>query len=167
MKKIGISLIIMGILIPLFSFSKEKVFEVRNTYHIKEILENNNYYMILEIPKINLKREIHPKDSKENNVNKNIYLHPGSNDNNIILASHSGYGTHAYFKNLDKLKINDEVILYYNGTKSIYEISDIEEQLKTGALYLKENNNKMITLITCSKNNSKTQKIYYGKLKNG
>ena len=41
----------------------------------------------------------------------------------------------------------------------------IEEQNKTGSLYIKENLNERLILITCSKNNSKTQMIYYSNLK--
>ena len=50
--------------------------------------------------------------------------------------------------------------------KEEYEIIDIEYQNKTGILYLKEENEDMITLITCTKNDSTTQTIYYGILKN-
>ena len=39
-------------------------------------------------------------------------------------------------------------------------------QEKTGILYLQEENRDMITLITCTKNDSTTQTIYYGILKN-
>ena len=64
------------------------------------------------------------------------------------------------------MQLKDEIKLYYDNYIWIYEIIDIEYQNKTGILYLKEENEDMITLITCTKNNSTTQTIYYGILKN-
>ena len=147
-----------------------KIDEKNYAVILEEHLEENNYFAILEIESIALKRELYEINSKENNVNKNILVHkksifPGQEVSHIILAAHSGNGSNAYFKDLYKLNLKDEIKLYYDNYSWTYEIEDIEYQEKTGILYLKEENRDMITLITCTKNDSDTQTIYYGALK--
>lgn len=148
-----------------------KIEEENYAVILEDHLEENNYFAILEIEDIALKRELYEINSEENNVDKNILVHkksifPGQKVSHIILAAHSGNGHNAYFKDLYKLELNDEIKLYYNDYVWTYEIEDIEYQEKTGILYLHEEEMDMITLITCTKNNSTTQTIYYGILKN-
>ena len=168
-KIIGAFLIVVAVLLPIFHFTVEKI----NEYEYKEVLaekeETKDYFALLEIKKIGLKREIFNKNSDENNVSKNILLHeksilPNEKGSYIILAAHSGNGHNAYFKDLYKLEIGDEVNFYYEGKDWSYEIVDIEFQDKTGVLYLKEDFPNMIVLITCTKGDSGTQTVYYGVL---
>ena len=75
---------------------------------------NQPLFGILEIPKINLKQPIYPKDDPKNQVDKNITLLEEDVTQNvpnpvIILASHSGNGPYAYFKNLTSLKEGDAI----------------------------------------------------------
>lgn len=167
----GILLICFGILLPLFSFTKYKVEEIVNDQKIEELLVKHNYYAILEIDKIDLKKEVFEIYDEENNVNQNVLLHkksvlPDENINsNIILAAHSGSGSKAYFKDLYLLEIGDLVKFYYQDKIWIYEIQDIEYQDKTGVLYLKEDFKEMLTLITCTKGDKDKQTIYYAMLK--
>ena len=127
-----------------------------------------DYIAILEIPKINLKRGLYDKNSSKNNVNKNIYflkettLPDEQTNSHIILASHSGNSRVAFFNNLKKLKISDEVYFYYKGIKYIYEVSDRYEIEKTGKAFIKNNSTSDITLITCIKNNK--QVVYIATL---
>lgn len=170
-KLLGFFLIILGFSIPIGYSTTNKVITQINNQELTAKIPTNNYYAILAIPKINLKREIFALDSKENNVNHNLMLHeesimPDNLNSNVIILGHSGWGINAYFQNLYRLNIGDEVILYYNKQKFTYEITEIETQTKTGKLYLKVPNAENITLITCTKNNHQTQTIYYGKLKN-
>lgn len=164
-KIIGIILISLGILIPTIYFSSNKIKEKTNEKLIIEKIAKNDYFAIIEIPKINLKKELYEIGDQRNNVDKNILVHKNSIfPKNIILASHSGNRKYAYFKNLYKLKVNEPVKIYYNNQIYEYIVEEIEEQNKTGNLYLKEDLNERLILITCSKNN-KTQVIYYCKLK--
>ena len=170
-KIIGIILIVIAILIPLSYKATDNILIKINDTKIEEKKKENDYYAILEIAKINLKREIFKINDTNNNVNKNLQLHassimPGNNLSRVIVLGHSGNGLNAYFKNLYKLKIKDEVKLYYHNYIYTYEIKEIEEQNKTGEVYLKENKEDVIVLITCTKNNKNTQTIYYGYLKN-
>ena len=139
---------------------------------ISEKLSNKTYYAILDIPKINLKKELYPLNDPQNNVNKTLYvlkesLFPKSDTkSNIIIAGHSGNGKNAYFKNLYKLNIADLIKIYYQNILYSYQIKEIEYQNKVGTLYLKEDYSDMLTLITCTKGNKKTQTIYYAELIN-
>ncbi len=170
LKILSLICLFLALFIPVSYYEKEQITIQNKSQEITTKLSNNTYYGILSIPKINLKEAIYPLNSKENNVNKNLELIKGSTmpDNpvsNIIIAGHSGTGLHAYFKNLYKLEIGEEITFFYNNHKYIYEISEIENQAKTGTLYLKTISNQMLTLITCTKDNKNTQTIYYCKLK--
>lgn len=120
-----------------------------------EVVQEDSYIGILEIPKINLKKGLVDKNSPSNNVNKNIYtlkettLPDERINSHIILASHSGNSYISYFKNLKKLDMKDKVYFYYKNVKYIYEISNKYEIDKTGTAELKITNKSDITLITC------------------
>lgn len=114
-----------------------------------------NYIAILEIPKINLKKGLVDKNSKNNNVDKNIYTLKEStfpndeNNSHIFLASHSGNSYISFFKNLKKLDIGDDVILYYKNIKYKYQILKKYEIDKTGTITLNQTKTSDITLVTC------------------
>jgi len=76
----------------------------------KKISSSRKYQYIgyLEIPKIKLKRGFVDKDSKDNNVEKNLFItsnstYPDVEKGNLIIAGHSGTGYLAFFRNLYKL----------------------------------------------------------------
>ena len=123
---------------------------------------------ILEIPKINLKQEFYPNDKEKNNVDKGIQVIETSKmpnkKGNLILASHSGNSKISYFKNLDKLNINDIVYIYYQNKKYKYIITNIYDVEKTGYVDIKRNKNRQaLTLLTCKKNTNK-QTVFIGYL---
>lgn len=134
-----------------------------------EVVQEENYIGILEIPKINLKKGLVDKNSPSNNVNKNIYtlkettLPDERINSHIILASHSGNSYISYFKNLKKLDMKDKVYFYYKNVKYIYEISNKYEIDKTGTTELKITNKSDITLITCISGTNK-QVVYVANL---
>lgn len=117
--------------------------------------EKIDYIAVLEIPKIKLKRGIVDKNSSYNNVNRNIYtlketIMPDEEDNShIMLASHSGNSYISYFKNLNKLNLNDEVYFFYKNNKYVYKVIKKYEVEKTGTVKLSKKNSSDITLITC------------------
>ena len=120
----------------------------------------------MNIPKINLQRGFFDINSKYNNVNKNIYVHPSSSypnsmNGNLILAAHSGTSSISYFKNLYKLQPNDDIYVNYKNKEYHYKIKKIYKVEKTGTVSIQRNKNvSTLTLITCSKNDSKTQTVY-------
>lgn len=133
----------------------------------KEIIIN--YIAVLKIPKINLKKGIVDKNDSNNNVNRNIYtlkettLPDEQTNSHIILAAHSGNSYISYFRNLNKLELNDEVYFYYKNYKYIYKISDKYEIDKTGTMELKLTNKSDISLVTCISGTNK-QVVFVGEL---
>lgn len=135
--------------------------------------ENNktiNYTAILEIPSINLKQGIVNSTKNFNSINYAISVDKHSNypdkEGNFILYAHSGNSSIAYFRNLNKVNINDKVYVYYNGIKYEYIITNKYDIKKTGtANIIKSNTDKYITLITCNPNKDGYQIVIIGKIK--
>lgn len=125
-----------------------------------------NYLGILEIPKLNLKRGFFGLDSPYNDVDYNITVINGSTfpdeeNNNLILAAHSGNCSICYFKTLYKLSVGDIAYLTYANETHLYKIVNIYEVEKTGKVAIYRNyNTKVLTLITCTRNNDNTQTVY-------
>ena len=184
---IGILLVIVGITVFVVSFMKQLNADNEVKINIDEYLENTTVselvtssddeievrdeketLMILEIPKISIKRNIYYQDSKYNSVEYNIQIlkdsdMPDIKNGNVIFASHNGNSKVSFFKKLYKLSLNDEIILYYDGYKYIYKLSKIYDINKDGTAEIYRNNNvNCITLITCKKNIKDKQEIYIG-----
>ena len=120
-----------------------------------------NYIAILKIPKINLERGLVDPNSYLNNVNYNLEIVKGSdmpdvNNGNMIIAGHSGTARISYFRNLNRLDIDDLIIIDYNFNSYKYKVVDIYDIEKTGyAEISKEKNTTTLTLITCRHNTNK------------
>lgn len=125
-----------------------------------------NYIGILEIPKINLKRGFLGLDSRYNSINYNITVingstFPNEQNNNLILAAHSGVCTICYFDKLYKLGLNDVAYIYYNNIKYEYKIVNIYEVTKDGTVEIRRDHTKgTLTLITCTRNSNTKQTVY-------
>ena len=133
--------------------------------------KKDNYYIgYLEIPKVNFKRGFVDINSKDNNVGKNITIisgskYPNVDKGNFIIAGHSGTGIHSYFKNLYKLSTGDKAYVYYKNVKYTYKIVKIYKQPKNGSVSIYRNYNKTtLTLVTCTKNDKKSQTVYIAEL---
>ena len=117
--------------------------------------EELNYIGIIKIPKINLERGLVSPYSYQNNVDKNIafvkqYTLPDKQYGNVILASHSGNSSVSFFRKLDKLSINDEIIIDFNKESYFYKVVNIYDVEKTGKAVINRNRYKnTLTLITC------------------
>ena len=142
-------------------FKKKNVSEEEGLTTNKAFNDNEDFIAVLEIPKINLKKELYDITSKKNNVNKNIEIlngsdYPNVKNGNFILAGHSGTGQYAYFNNLVKLALDDYAYIYYNGIKYSYKLKRFYEIDKTGsANIIKNKNTSSLTLITCKINTNK------------
>ena len=130
-----------------------------------------NYIAVLEINKIGIQRGIYAKDSKQNNVNRNVKLlnesdMPDKEKGNVIIAGHSGNSYVSFFKNLPKLKQGDEASIYYQGKKYVYHLMNVYEIPKIGKAHIKRNSEKnTLTLITC-KHNTNMQYVFIFELEN-
>ena len=133
---------------------------------------NYNYIGFLEIPKINLKRGFLNINSKYNNVDYNVTIINGSTmpdkqNNNLILAAHSGSCSYCYFDKLYKLQKGDAAYINYNGKEYKYEIVNIYEVEKDGTVAIYRDYNKnTLTLITCTRNSNTKQTVYILELVN-
>lgn len=144
----------------IFEEKQEEIKEDKQQDIIKPTKEKNyiEYIASLEIPKINLKRGLVSPNSYLNNIQYNVEIldssdNPLKENGNVILAAHSGNSRVSFFRNLDKLELNDEIILRYQGDKYIYQVKKIYDIEKTGkAKIIRNQNVKTLTLITCRSN---------------
>lgn len=110
----------------------------------------SEYLMVLEIPKINLKKGIYNINDSRNNIDKNItILNMNDNLEYLVLVSHSGNATNAYFKDLYKLYFDDSIIIYYDKQKIEYKVNRIYRYDKNEKFSLSQNDKKKLILITC------------------
>lgn len=157
-----ISLLFIGYGISYYCFDKyNSIKDLNNNelltykYFYNNKDNKENYEAILSIPKINFKRGLYKKDSPLSELSKNIIFldnsdYPDKKNSRVIIVGHSGAPSNAYFKYLYKLKLKDNIILYYNKKKYEYKVTDIYEIKKNGTLALESNrNNKTLTLVTC------------------
>lgn len=120
-----------------------------------------NYIAVIKIPKIGLEKGLASKGSYYNNVNRNIQIltesdMPDKEKGNVILAGHSGNSSVSYFRKLNKLENNDEVIISYNGKDYVYRMVNSYEIEKNGYAHILRNAEKTtLTLITCKHNTNK------------
>lgn len=157
--------------------SSEEVEEIEEVVN-EEIIEEEkkeepkyeiNYTAVLEIPKINLKRGVVDSTNNFKSLNYAISVDRHSkypnNNGNFILYAHSGSSSIAYFKNLNKVELNDDIYVYYSGIKYKYTIIKKYDIEKTGkANIISSTSDKYITLITCNQNRKGYQTVIIGKL---
>lgn len=188
---LGIILIVIGIVFGIIPFYNNKVEDIKEDNLIKEYIDSTeqevtvieqetiqedtkpvqtiNYSMIIEIPKIGLKKGIYGLDSKYNSISYGIQVLKESNmpdieKGNLLLASHRGNSSVSHFNNLYKLENGDKVYIYYNGIKYVYELVNKYDEVKDGTIVVHRNNeDTVLTLITCKKNEEK-QTVFINKL---
>lgn len=135
--------------------------ETDNTTEQAKSTNSLDYIAVLKIPSIGLEKGLVAKDSYYNNVNRNIKIldesdMPDQENGNVILAAHSGNGRTAFFKNIDKLQIDDTVSIFYNGYEYKYRMINTYDVEKTGSVEITRNVQKStLTLITCRHNTNK------------
>lgn len=180
---LGLILIVIGIVFWIIPFYNNKIDEVKEDNLINEFIDSTNedmveinevivqeetkpkesinYSMVIEIPKIGLKKGIYGLNSKYNSINYGIQVLKESNmpnidKGNLILASHRGNSSVSHFNNLYKLENGDKVYIYYEGIKYIYELVNSYDEVKDGSITIHRNNqDTILTLITCKKNEEK------------
>lgn len=195
MKKLGIYLVTIGIAILGFyliynksiekrasdsvndyindtSIVEEVEIEDKNKEQIKEKESSSksiNYTAIIEIPTIDLKQGVVDSTKNFSSINYAISVDKNSNypneSGNFILYAHSGNSYISYFRKLNKVNINDNVYIYFNGVKYHYVIYDKYDIKKTGkAKVITSKSDNYITLITCNQDKKGYQIVVLGKL---
>lgn len=169
---VGISVYIISINYFNAKFEEEYIESYLNQYdndgnsvlHNQSSVVNNqskyDYVAILEIPKINLKKGLVMSTNDFKSINYAISIDQNSNmpneEGNLILYAHAGNSRISFFKNLNKLMVDDKVNVYYLGKNYSYKVNKKYEIEKTGFLALNENYSKYnLVLITCVHNTNK------------
>jgi len=149
-----------------------KVISTNQKLLISNIIHKNKEIPIgkLIIKKINIDNNLYKTTSKLNNVDKNITIlnnsiEPNNKNSIMFIAAHSGNSDISYFKDLDKLNINDEIILFYKNKYYHYIINKIWEENKNGYIHVTKEDNKQLVLTTCSPKHENKQLIINSTLK--
>ena len=158
LKKILLLFII--ILLILFTESLIKIDNKKVSINKKLLINTYKEKPIgnLTINKINLNQDIYSINSKENTIEKNIELLKES-EGLIVIAAHSGSGKIAYFNDLNKLNINDEILLKLNKNTYTYIVKEYWEQKKNGYINISKEEQDQLILTTCSPNHDGYQLI--------
>ena len=168
MKKLLTILIIVTIVLTCLSIIK-----INNNYTNNNIIEKfniiekripNDEIGSLKITSLNINEKLYKIDSEENNVDKHVTILKESifpdNDNSIVfIAAHSGTGDIAYFKDLDKIKKGDLIVLEINNNKYNYIVKNSWEEKKNGYINVNKEESNQLILTTCSPNNMNKQLI--------
>lgn len=122
--------------------------------------EENDYIGMISIPKIDLKRGLVSPSSKYNKIDYNIEILKESvilegEVKHIFLAAHSGNSSISFFRNLNKIHLNDEVWLDYKGQTYKYLVYEIKEVDKTGNVELELDHQNSLILVTCKRSEEK------------
>lgn len=126
----------------------------------------DNYIGYLEVPDVKIKRGFVAMDSKYNSVGYNVMLIKGSEmpdvkNGNLILAAHRGNSSVSYFDKLYKLKMGAEASVTYNNKKYTYKLKYTYTVPKVGKITISRNGDiNTLTLITCTRNDKKTQTVF-------
>ena len=195
---IGLLLIIIGIMIgivPIFlnkeeiKIDNQKVDDYINKSSIKRknviitnvittepttTVKNNqeDFLLVLEIPKVDLKKGVYTFNSPLNNLEKNVEILkesnlPGVEKGNVVLQAHNGTSKKSFFGKLHLMEVNDYVYIYYNGIKYTYKIDKIYDVSKDGDVEIYRDLDKTtLTLITCKKGTKDKQIVIVSYLEN-
>lgn len=126
----------------------------------------DNYIGYLEVPDVGIKRGFVSPDSKYNKIGYNVTIVKGStmpdvDKGNFILAAHRGSSKVSFFENLYKVKVGSYAYVTYNGKKYTYKLVETYEVPKVGKITISRDGSKTaLTLITCTRNNKKTQTVF-------
>lgn len=122
--------------------------------------KQDDYILELIIKKIGINKRINKISSSQIDVDENIIILEGSTfpdkkESTLFIAAHSGEGENAYFNNLDKLSINDEITIVYNNKNYYYIVTNNWEEDKNGYIHVSKKYQHQLILTTCSKNKDK------------
>lgn len=86
-------------------------------------------------------------------------------ESNTVIGAHSGYGSNVYFNNLDKLKIDDTVIIIYDNTLYEYDVIETKVVDETDISVLDDSDENILTLLTCKIGDNRKRVVIIGKLR--
>lgn len=131
------------------------MFSISLLYYDKYLFVFNKEEILFEIdiPRINIRRNVYSIGSKNNNVDYNIELLDSSNIENDLyfVASHSGSSRASYFDDLVYLSVGDFIRLKSNDSIMVFIVKDMFYIDKSGYFSTSYSiNGGELFLITCS-----------------
>lgn len=140
--------------------NKEDIITSKKPTYIVE----NDQIGYLKIDKINLFQPLLKKESIHNNIEENVTIlkdsiMPTEKNSIVFLAAHSGNGSIAFFKDLNKLEVGDIIELKYKNQIYHYQINNIWEERKNGYIHVNKTKLKQLILTTCSPEKENKQLI--------
>ena len=144
---------------------KKEIITKQKTNIINKININNEKPIgKIIINKIKINNNLYDINSKKNNIEENVTILkdsilPPSKNSIIFIAAHSGNGKKAYFKNLNKLKEKDNIIITYKNKNYNYIVNEIWESKKNGYINIQKEETNQLILTTCSPNHKEKQLI--------
>jgi len=175
----GIIVLMIGIMIGIIPIFIQKIKSNQEQNKMEDYLEittsknqqktqkdsTDNYLMLIEIPKISLKRGIYSLESPQNSIEYNVTIMkestmPDTQHGNVVLAAHSGPADISFFNDLYKLEKGDQAYIYYQGTKYTYTVDNQYDVKKDGTVEVSRDEEKeTLTLITCKNNTNDRQSV--------
>lgn len=148
MWKKSIIFLIIFIVICLVVFNKNENMSMTINTTNYDKYNTSEYIGYLKIPKIDMNLGFYNYDSPMNNVEYNIEFINTGIANTYLIAAHSGVGKKAYFNDLAKLAINDDIYLELNSNINHYKVVDISRTIKNGEVYISKSSG-FLYLTTC------------------
>lgn len=144
-------LIISSLFLPL---SIMKISTNISDYLPSIIIKKDDSIATLIIRKININELLYAKESPKNTIEEHISILkestlPNEENSILILAAHSGTGNVAYFKDLNKLQIDDDIEIIYRNKTYYYQVKEIWEEKKNGYIHINKEEGKQLILTTC------------------
>lgn len=117
-------------------------------------LSNYSIYSTITIPAISLYDVKIKEGIDAKTLNEYVGHFPSTSnfDGNVGLAAHNSGFKNNFFKDINKLNLNDNIIYKYNGEKRQYKVVKKVEIDSYDWSYLDNTDNNTLTLITCVEN---------------
>lgn len=109
----------------------------------------------LVIPRIKLQQEIHENQVPDWGLAKGVWRDPTTSSpdqaSNTVLSGHRfTYAGKSVFYHLDKVKADDEIIVYWNKVRYAYKVTSIQEVSPETREVLDPSEEAQLTLYTCT-----------------
>lgn len=130
------------------------------------LAKREKYILIITIPSIKLKRKVWKKLSRKNKYRKNVVLLddsdlPDVDGGNIQLAARIGLDDKAFFKDIDKVTEQDDIIITYKDEQYIYRLINsysTNGYVDTNSI-IRDKKMNALTLAGCGRNQDDTKFI--------
>ncbi len=137
------------------------------SYYNNDTSFNYKSNLVLNIPSIDLDLVVKKADEDFGNLDRNLVYYQRNNfHDKIIIFGHSGLGYATFFNRLDELEESDEVYLYKDKKKGVYQVTDIYYVSYKDVYILDNDKSDTLILITCKKNDNSYRLVVELSLKN-